>query len=558
MTLSLPELAKPPRPDIDGLTRTQRGWPSDRHVLAALAVIIAVAAAIRVYLFNGFVGLDDAEYARFAHQMAHGSLDIRSYTGPAVFPLRVGVIAPTALLFRVFGMNEWTLVLYPLFLSLAGIALAYACATRLFGQLAGLMAAALVAIYPWDIDGATKLLPDLPAAFYAAAAITAILYLERQPTPRNARLFLGGIGAGLALGLSWLCKESVAYLAPLCAVWAITSIRHERRILSLWLGVAAGSLAVLLGEMIVYHAFTGDYLFRFHEVERNYRQWENSFFTEGSDFGWKRGESHAQALARRLFVTGPALILFSRTFFYLPLIGLGATLWAWRRGDRRFLIPSLWLWSLVLMFNFSSSSTATYTPLALFHRYLSPIFFPAIVLVSGFLATAITVDRRSRTRGRPAIAQWSALAIGLFVAWIGAHDLFVALRNDSTWLEEIRALRDRVNPATRIYSDGLSLRAFEFFNDFPRRTEWIDLRDVSSPDQIAEGSLVLVYPPGIEWLDRNAGMWVAWPAPGPTDRNGYLRQHFYRDPPASWTTVWQSGGVRLYRATTSPGRGARP
>jgi len=63
--------------------------------------------------------------------------------------------------------------------------------------------------------------------------------------------------------------------------------------------------------------------------------------------------------------------------------------------------------------------------------------------------------------------------------------------------------------------------------------------------------LVLVNPPGIEWLDRNAGMWVSWPKPGPTDRSGYLRQSFYRSPPRTWKLIWQDHGVLLYRVTDS-------
>ena len=178
-----------------------RWWGSPRF-LAALAAILVAAVAIRVRLFAGFVGLDDAEYARFAYQMVHGSFHLRGYTGPAVFPLRIGLIAPVALSFRLAGLSEASMVAYPFALSLGGIVLIYLLSSLWFGHRAGLLAAALVAVFPWDIDGASKLVPDLPAAFYTAAAVTAIAWLLRAEDRPRDKLALGGLAAGLALRAS--------------------------------------------------------------------------------------------------------------------------------------------------------------------------------------------------------------------------------------------------------------------------------------------------------------------------------------------------------------------
>ena len=112
-------------------------WWGSRRTLIALFAIILFAAAIRALLFRGYVGLDDAEYSRFAYNLSHGSLQPDGYTGPGVFPLRIGLIGPTAAIFRVFGVNEWTMVLFPFVLSLGSIGLAYLCAALWFGPAAG-------------------------------------------------------------------------------------------------------------------------------------------------------------------------------------------------------------------------------------------------------------------------------------------------------------------------------------------------------------------------------------------------------------------------------------
>jgi hypothetical protein len=522
-------------------------WVED-HAIVLLAVILVLAAAIRIYAFRGYSGLDDAEYARFAYLLANGVPFPTEYTGPAVFPLRVGVIAPTAFFYEAFGVTEWTTVLYPFAISLAGIVLVYWCASLFFGAGAGVIAAGLLGAFYWDIDSATRLLPDLPGAFFATAGITVIAWAADRRRERPKGLLLAGVAAGLLLGVSWLCKETIAYLAPFCAVWLALMVRESGRpAIALWAGVAVGAGSILLGEAATYYATVGDPLFRLHEMERNYRQWPNGFFTEGSVFGWPRGMDYETALINRLFVSGPSRILFDPSSYSLPAIALGGTLIAWARGHRRFVVPGLWLASLAVMFNFASSSTTSYVPLALSHRYLYLETFPAVVLASGFLWTVIVTFRDTGT-GAWVARGAAALALAV-ICWGAVPTLyFGVVKRSDQWTSEVRHLDERVTPSTPVYADALSLRAFEFFDRYPATTRWIEFDDIASPDQIAPGSLVIVNARYLEWLQRNAGMWVNWPAPGPTDFSGGYRQHiFYKTPPASWQLIWSNDQTRVYR-----------
>ncbi|OFV93311.1 MAG: hypothetical protein A3H95_05865 [Acidobacteria bacterium RIFCSPLOWO2_02_FULL_64_15] len=513
----------------------------------ALLVILVFAAALRIYMFRGWVGLDDAEYARFAALFAEGRPFPSDYSGPAVFPLRVGVFVPAGLLFRWFGVNEWAMVLYPLAVSLTSIVLIYASAALFFGWRAGLMAAALLSAYHWDLDSATKLLPDLPAAFFATTGIMLIVALERHVSRTWSRAFAGGLLAGLAFGLAWLCKESLAYLAPfMFTLLAITVWRGGPRMWLVWAGVAVGSASVLAGEMIAYQAATGDFLFRFHEVERNYRQWPNGFFTSGSDFGWKEGTTRSAALMDRLFVSGPRTILFDPSLYYVPFIGLAATAYAWVRRDRAFLVPGLWLWALVVMFNFGSSSSTEYIPLALFHRYMYLMFFPAIVVVAGFLARTLAPVLHLDIRPRTLVAAGGGLAAVVLMLWAAAPHLYYDVTNPRNWTDEVKKLRATVRPDVSVYADGITLRAFEFFAGYPERTAWTDFANIDSSKDIPPGSLVVVNKQYIAWLNRNAGMWVAFP-PGPTDRSGYRMHTFYDQAPSNWTEIWKNDNARLYK-----------
>src|SRR5688572_1130915 len=86
--------------------RTSTEHPFPRRALVGLWLIAVAAAGVRAYLFRGYGGLDDGEYARFAALMADGRQYPANYEGPAVFPLRVGLILPAAIGFRMFGITE--------------------------------------------------------------------------------------------------------------------------------------------------------------------------------------------------------------------------------------------------------------------------------------------------------------------------------------------------------------------------------------------------------------------------------------------------------------------
>jgi 4-amino-4-deoxy-L-arabinose transferase-like glycosyltransferase len=535
-------------PTADASTAAARTGLTNTRVVLALVAILLVGATLRAYLFEGYAGLDDGEYARFAYHLARSGHYPADYTGPAVFPLRVGTILPAAAVYSLAGMSEWSTVVFPFLISLLEIVLIFVFASITFGRGTGLLAAALLAVFFWDIQSATVLLPDLPAAFFSACGITVLTAVHVGPARGGTASLLSGALAGLCFGLSWLCKESITYLVPFCAIWVVVSLRqnfHSRA--WLWSGVALGAGAVLLTEAVWYAAMTGDPLFRLHETERNYRQWSNGFFNEGSKTGWHAGTTYRDAVLDRLFVSGPKAILFEPTLYYVPALAVAATLAAFIRRDRAFYIPGLWFATFAFMFNFGSSSLSSYQPLTLFTRYMYPMFFPAIVVVAGVLSRLWCADGlaqpwapRLRTR---TIGAAAAGVIGL-----GAlPTLYYQLRYPPShwWAAEVRALHAQVEPRVAIYADALTLRAFEFFHHFPADTAWIEFDDMRS-EAVPPGSWVIVNDRYIEWLQRNAGMWVAWPHPGPMN-DTYPRRSFYTAPPPDWKLVMQTENARVYR-----------
>jgi hypothetical protein len=292
--------------------------------------------------------------------------------------------------------------------------------------------------------------------------------------------------------------------------------------------------------MIAYYHVTGDFLFRFHEIERNYRLIENGFFTRGSDFGWRESESYARAVAKRLLIDGPALLLLQYDFLFVPLIGLIAVFHGWYSKDRRFLVPSLWLVTLLFMFNFSSTSLSSYMPLPLFHRYFYLAIFPAVLLAAGLLGRLVFERGEELQDDARRERRFWGLLVGIALLLSGGYYVQGALRSSpSAWAEEVRTLSSKIVPSSPLYADTLSLRGLEFFHGYPGRTEWKDLSSVGSADQIRPGSLVLVNRAYVEWLNRNAGMWLS-------PKTGYAHHALYENPPPLWKRIWQSENARLY------------
>lgn len=532
---ALQEVGSRPQPAPD---RTQppgesRAW-SRTQTAVILALILCLAAVLRVLSFHGYAGSDDGSYAELAHALAAGQFRVGTFTGPPVFPLRVGVFAPVAVLFRVFGPSEMAVLAYPFLLSLGGVMLAYYAGRLFFNTTGGLIAAGLQAIVPLASRSATILMPDLPAAFWANAGILLFYAGSRREQPR-AKLLYGALG-GTMLGFSWLCKESAAYLAPLFLIAGLYLVRRSRSNWALVAGLAAAASAFLLGEALVYRAITGDALFRLHETHRNYDYNSSWFFTEGSRFGWAPGQYHL-ALCKRLFRDGPLTLLASPSFGGVTAVGLLAVLYALFHRQRAFLFTGLWFTSLLLTFNFGSANLTRYQPLVLFDKYAYPLLLPSCLLSAGLLTTLLAGARHGFEHVAAERRFWSLIiAAGLCGACcLSTGENILAGRKS----EPERMAAARLSPSDRLYTDRRTLRVLEFFWSFPKQAYGHDFQGLTAQD-IPDGSYVLINRDKLRFLSNNYD---------------YVIPSFCSETPAEWSVVTKSRGAVLYR--TPGGRQAR-
>jgi hypothetical protein len=505
-----------------------------RHHKAVFLILLLSALLLRVYDFQGYTDSDPRHYSFLADELSKGVLHIPHIPeddAAPVFYVRPGVYFPVAMLIRVFGLSEFTLVAYPFVISLLSCVLAYFFARKLLSPLEGLIAFALLALLPFDVQIASKLLPDAVAAFWANLALY-LLWRAVDTASLKAGASLAVL-SGVLFGISWLCKESVVYLVPFVIVLALFgeggfSLKGRFSLLVL---LAIGSLSVLGGELFFYFVKTGDALFRLHETERNYLVTSVWFFDSASPlYGWGEG-GYLKAVLKRILYTGPRNIILCSSFLYLPLLALLGVAWGAFVGVRRHVhvMVLIWFAVLVLMFNFMSSSFSSYKPLIIYDRYLYPVLLPCVIIFSGFLGCLL---RGGDALGLDKERLFWGLVIGTGFTLLCAKGIIFFHLNRSELIE--RHVSHTLKEADVVYTDYRTVPGLVFF----RENRLSDVSDVNRSwkkmkvSDFPVGAYVLVNVRRLEALNRTYK---------------YEIPSFAYQPPGYWRKVDSINGATLYK-----------
>lgn len=342
----------------------------------ALLGILAIALLVRVACFQGMVGLyDDVGYAEFAHQMATGTYEPPPPTNYGTFGLRWGIVAPTALAYRLFGINDVSIALYPLLCSLAGIVLLYLFGRRLFDERTGLLAALLLAFFPLDIQYATRLWPDLPFSLLGWTAVYLFLRVDPDGTGAAWDRLAGPFLVGLVLGLSYLTKSTGVFFLLLVGLMSLWRMGERRRILWRYAFVLVGFFLVWGAETGYYAMAAGNPFYKAFVIETGYNlhpTFSGAFY---------KGARLVSRLTYEFVVM--LLISFLSFGLYYWLVLIGAVYLLVRR-DRASYFPLFLLLFMYLLLNFWSTSFKSYEPMRIFARNTFPMTLPALLVVARF------------------------------------------------------------------------------------------------------------------------------------------------------------------------------
>ena len=101
-----------------------REWLCVHWIAVFLALILTGGACLRVVSFIGYgYDGDDVGYAQLAHNIVTGEFLQAHLQTPLIFPSRISIVAPASASFKLFGVSELTLGVYPFIVSMLGIVL---------------------------------------------------------------------------------------------------------------------------------------------------------------------------------------------------------------------------------------------------------------------------------------------------------------------------------------------------------------------------------------------------------------------------------------------------
>ncbi|MBU4341608.1 MAG: glycosyltransferase family 39 protein [Candidatus Altiarchaeota archaeon] len=269
-----------------------------------LLFILIFAIFLRLYFFVGFTTAvqDEGVYdgnARRAYdnisthfkylQRTYKDIENEEVANPiSIFPLRSLNIYPVTVMYRLFGINDYSIVLWPLICSLLGIVVIYGIGKLILNERAGLVAALILSFFPYDVINATRLEVDVPMTFFMALSVFFFLKGERlygrglyyvnygvySAYNRITKIFKIGdkekhkdkdkikVGkssiyyllSGIALGLGYLCKISAVFLL----VFFFTYLIFKRRARKEYLYCVIGFLLIFSIEATYLYSVTGN------------------------------------------------------------------------------------------------------------------------------------------------------------------------------------------------------------------------------------------------------------------------------------------------------------
>ncbi len=447
--------------------------------LILMILILIFAAVLRLIFFSGIDSSDSLFYTSFADSVAKGAPDLT----PNLNSLRIGLLYPVSVLYRLFGVNDISSNILVLLASLGSIVLAYKFGTLLFNDKVGLLSAFLLSFFPLDVVYSTVLLPDVPSAFFAALSVYFFLKSEKINKKHNSYLccFL----SGLSLGIAYLIKE----LSLLIVLFFMIYVVYNKKIKKEYFFIALGFALIFFIESLYFLMLTGDQFFRFSMGKS---QW-NTLIVFNNLYG--RGSFPSGLFHYPYIIFTDNLLALFYTFIFI------AAAYCIINKKKEAYSYLFWFVPLLLYLSFGSASLTKYIPFPPASRFLLIITIPGILVLSFFLLQNESLIKRILM---PAIVSL------LFVTSIGylyISEYRFALDEEKLAYEFLKSL-----PQKQIYADERTIMVFNYLagykspNEFKRfqHFEWSKPENTYAMDlsQI-KNSYVVVNWRLINWLSSS-------------------------------------------------------
>jgi 4-amino-4-deoxy-L-arabinose transferase-like glycosyltransferase len=318
---------------------------SNMNKYAVLFLIICFSVLIKIVFCNGIEPTDDLEYIQAAHDMffKHDNLLVLE-------SLRPGMIAPLAVIIKIFGLHERAFSGFFILISIINIMLAFFIGKLLANERLGILAAFFMAVIPLEISMASRALPDsLIQMFNGTAMMLLLLFLKSDKASHKK---IVALLCGISIGMAYLVKESGLFMIlPVVIILVYESEKPWKYIFFLVCGVMLMFACDLLWAKIIW----GDFFARWH------MQKELVPFLEGSLANYYKMNNGMFYIIKRFFLEYPSLlfnpVISPWGILYLLALVLGLVMWFNKKMSIQLARPTrllfIWWISIFAILNFA-------------------------------------------------------------------------------------------------------------------------------------------------------------------------------------------------------------
>ena len=401
--------------------------------LVYLTLILILALGIRLVFFTGIGVSDSLFFTKFAYEFSTKNVDFSQ----AHQASRIGLLYPISILYKNFGVNEFSSNILVLLISLSSIVLIYKFGKLLFDEKIGLLSAFLLSFFPLDIVYSTRLMTDLPSAFFVALSI--YLFLKSEKINKNPVSNTCCFFSGLSLGIAYLIRE----FSLLIGLFFIIYIAYHKKIKISYFLIALGFVLMVSVESLYFLNETGDPLFRYSFMSSKW----TDMIVETNMYG--RGN-----LPFSLFHYPYIIFTYNLLCLFYPFIFI-AIFYSivFKKKETHALL--FWFIPLLLYTSFGSASISRYIPIPAAPRFLFIITMPGILLLSFFLSQNEPLIKK--------ILAPSIIAI-LILSSIG----YIYLSEHRSSLDNIKNVYKNIKslPKKQIYTDERSVIMLNYLSGY--------------------------------------------------------------------------------------------
>jgi len=420
-----------------------------------LALIVLFGVLLRLFFFSGVGASDDLLYTSYSYEISEG---IYSFP-PSHHGTRLGLLFPISFLYKLFGANEFSSNIFIFLSSISGMILIFYIGKTFFNERVGLLAAFLLSFFPLDVILASKLLSDLPSAFFLSFGLFLFLLAERYENKLKMRL--NYIASGVFIGIAYLIRETALLVVFFFLVYSI----FYKKVKLNYFFIFMGFMIIFLLESSVFYLNTGDFFYRFNSLFSNYGN-----VAEVSGFFGRGTFPFSLLHYPYIFFTSVQLGLFY-PFIFIAIFYLVS----FRKKETYPLI--IWFISILLYISFGSLSLSRYVPFAGVPRYLTIVTFPALLMLAYFLVDKESIIKRTLL---------PSIVLILFLTSLGFIYLEDSSNNSLDNLKKISPFIKELDGP--VYTDKRSKSFLEYLYGYKNEVEitefydWMENDDFIVPD----------------------------------------------------------------------------